>query len=103
MKYYEKEYDIKICDVDYKFKFEKIKPTLMLSLYDLYTHEIKDLVKYYNTIFENVKIKIGDVWQPLKEEGRDIYYPANIEDDGRAFVVISNTFIDEVAKNFFQR
>lgn len=46
----------------------------------------------YMTILEKLEVKVADSWVPVKEKGKNIYFPMGIEDNLPAIEELLNTF-----------
>lgn len=57
---------------------------------------------FYKLLLEKMEVKINDKWLPVKEKGREIYYPDGIENDIEA---IGNmlTYCSKYLKSVFPK
>lgn len=46
----------------------------------------------YVTILEKLEVKIADSWVPVKEKGREVYFPMGIENNLKAIQELLNYF-----------
>ena len=48
----------------------------------------------YSQILERCEVQCNDKWLPVKEKGKEIYYPAGLEDDLETVQIIIKHFIN---------
>lgn len=71
--------EFKVDDIDFTFRYKKIKPTKLLALstqlgnQDLTTNE-----EVYDLILENTEVKVEGSWVTLKE--REVFFPPILEE-----------------------
>lgn len=58
---------------------------------------------FFNDVLERLEVSVADKWLPVKEVGRDIYYPADIENDGETIKKLVEFFMNEFLKPFFTK
>lgn len=84
------------------FRVAKLSPTSLLALN--MQMDFGDFAKTEATmsfIFEHLEVKVGDGWLPVKEKGRDIYWPKDLGDDFRALGALFAYFVREVLGPLF--
>ena len=61
----------------------------------------KDAENAIKNALEHIEVNVGgDAWQCVKEQGREVYYPAGIENDYIAVSKLFKMFLEEVGKVF---
>lgn len=88
---------------DYTFRVAKISPTTLLAITSIINFDSFDANKtLYDFCYENLEVKVGEKWLPVKVKGKDIYQPMGIENNleflNKLFIwmmenVISKTFM----------
>lgn len=82
------------------FRIKKMNAIEVLSLQSsMSMQNFKDILGSYKTMLEKIEVKFKDNWLPVKEEGKEIYYPAGIEDrisDIEKLIVYFMEFLKEV-------
>lgn len=87
----------------YTFRVRKIRPTTLLAVStQLDFEDYKHLETCFDFALENIDVKIGEEWLRVKEPGRDIYMPAEIENDIQFMKKVVTWFITNVIKKVFQ-
>lgn len=61
---------------------------------------IKDIMKSYKDVLERVEVKFNNNWLPVKEEGKEVYYPAGIEDNLEELKEVIKFFLDYIKEVF---
>ena len=70
-----------------EFRIRKMNAIEVISFRSLMDFKTLDGVSsFFKTVLENIEVKIGDEWLPVKEKNREVYYPNGIEND-----IISST------------
>lgn len=57
---------------------------------------------FFKTILENIEVKVGDKWLPVKEKNREVYYPNGIENDIKVIDKLLNYFKSYLGEVFTQ-
>lgn len=60
-------------------------------------------VNMMKKILECYEVKIGDEWFPIKEKGKEIYYPAEIENDIETINTLVANFLQGYLKPLFTK
>lgn len=85
------------------FRTKKMNAIEMLALQTQIDFDnMKTTMSLYNDILERLEYKSGEIWLPVKEPDKDIYYPAGIEDDVLAIQDLISTFMNNFFKPAFQ-
>lgn len=63
----------------------------------------REAQKFFNEILERVEVEVGGKWLPVKEKGRDVFYPSGIEDDAQAVQQIVEHFMNDFLHPLFQK
>ena len=107
---FEKTYEVELREhKTYKIKFNYIKPTMAFSFMEIYHRtEVKPnietmetLSSLYDFVLENTQIRVNDKWFPVKEKGRDIYYPERLAQEYDSIYTIFDKFLEVVITPFF--
>lgn len=86
------------------FRVGKIDPIDLLTTCSMIDFENAKVTKnLFEFILENVEVKQGETWLPVKTKGRSIYNPAGIEDNLMSFNEIVNYFMKQVIMPVFQK
>lgn len=64
--------------------------------------DIEQTKKIYSFALENTEVKIADAWLPVKEKGRDLYYPDTIRSNYKLLNELIKQFMNEVLRPIFQ-
>ncbi len=107
---FKKTYEVELREhKTYKIKFNYIKPTMAFSFMEMY-HNAQDnpnsktmeaLSDLYDFVLENTQICFNDKWFPVKEKGRDIYYPERLAQEYDSIYTIFDKFLEVVITPFF--
>lgn len=67
---------------DNTFRIKNMNAIELLALQTQYNFDDADSSsKLFNNMLERMEVKCNNSWLPVKEKGKDIYYPANVEND----------------------
>lgn len=84
------------------FRIKQMNAIELLSLRPQLSFEDYDSTyTLYNLLLEKLEVEINGKWLPVKEKGRDIYYPKNIENDFETLEKLT-TFMLDYLKQVFQ-
>lgn len=92
---------ITINELNYRIK--KMNAIEMLAIQSQISfNSAKESQECYEQMLERIEVQCQDKWLPVKEAGKDIYYPADIEND---FYVIQEliSFFMKWIKDVFQK
>ena len=96
--------EFKINSREEQFRVANISPVDMLAIstqVDFEKFEMtKTLIKF---CLENVEVKMGEKWLPVKMKDREIYQPLNIKDDFIALNEIFTYMMSEVIAKVFMK
>lgn len=93
------EREIEIKGKTYRVKqMNAIEVLAIRSQYDFDTYE--STYKLFNTALERMEVKCGDKWLPVKEKGKNVYYPANVENDMETIESLISKFTDYIKEVF---
>lgn len=99
----EQEFKIK-SKPEYLFRIKKMSPIKLLAFQSVINFDdMKKTEQMFSIILENIEVKIKDSWLPVKEQGRDVYYPIGIEENLNTLMELSTYFLNEVIKPLFQK
>lgn len=94
----------KIDELDLEFRFKKISPVKILSLStELGKQNIVSNEEVFTIILENTEVDILGQWLPVKEKAKEVYWPANIEENPSMLQDIITKFIRTVLLPVFQK
>ena len=63
---------------------------------------VDEAINTYNFILERLEVKIKDQWLPVKEKNKDIFYPADVENDFETLQKLITHFLSYI-KEVFQK
>ena len=88
---------------DLKFRNKELSPLKVLALQTQIDFGNMEKVEgLFSFILENTEVSVnGYDWVPVKEKGREIYYPSGIEKNLNNLNEIVLTFLNEVIKPLF--
>lgn len=97
-----KEFKINSCTQTFRImRMSMIEVLALQSIMD--TDNMDKLVQCYSFILEHIEVNIADRWVPVKEKGKDIYYPVNIQEDAIAQFELIRYVLTEFIKPLFQK
>lgn len=71
--------EFKIDNIDFSFRFKKIKPTKLLSLStQLGSQNLETNEQVYDFILENTEVKVEGTWTTIKE--KEVFFPPILEE-----------------------
>ena len=86
-----------------EFSIRKMNVIEVISFRSLMDFKTLDGVSgFFKTVLENIEVKIGDEWLPVKEKNREVYYPNGIENDIKAIDKLLNYFQSYLGEVFTQ-
>ena len=86
-----------------EFRIRKMNAIEVISFRSLMDFKTLDGVSgFFKTVLENIEVKIGDEWLPVKEKNREAYYPNGIENDIKAIDKLLNYFQSYLGEVFTQ-
>ena len=86
-----------------EFRIRKMNAIEVISFRSLMDFKTLDGVSsFFKTVLENIEVKIGDEWLPVKEKNREVYYPNGIENDIKAIDKLLNYFQGYLGEVFTQ-
>lgn len=57
----------------------------------------------FTYMLEHIVVRVGDEWLPVKEKGKEVFYPNGIEDNFRALKQLTRQFMNEVIVPLFPK
>lgn len=103
MKYYEKTFKSEI-DPKLEFRFKKISPVKLLSVATQFGgKDIASTEQIFTFALENTEVKVLDQWLPVKETNREVYWPADIEDNIQVLQEVVTHFVTDVLAMVFTK
>lgn len=94
----------KIDGLEAEFRFKKISPVKILSLStELGKQNLVSNEEVFTIILENTEVNILGQWAPVKEKDKEVYWPANIEENPSMLQDIITKFIRTVLLPVFQK
>lgn len=87
-----------------EYRFKDISPVKLLALQTCIDfNDMSKTEKLYSFILESTEVKIANTWTPVKEAGREVYYPVGFDKDVNAMMEICMAFLEDVIKPVFQK
>lgn len=87
---------------DLQFRLMKISPVDLLAMTtQLDFDNFKKTKVLYTFALENIEVKQGEKWLPVKVAGKEIYTPTEIEDNLIALNQLADWFLDNVVTKSF--
>lgn len=74
------EKEIKIGEHEFRIKKMNAIDTLAIQS-QISFKNAKQSKLFYSQVLERIEVKCKDQWIPVKEEDKEVYFPAGIEDD----------------------
>lgn len=88
---------------DYNFRIGRIKPTTLLAIATTMDFEdYKHLENVFTFALENTEVEINGQWFKVKEPGKEVYMPKNVETDMNLLKGLCSYFMNNVIKKVFQ-
>ena len=88
---------------EHEFRLKKMNAIELMAMQTQMSFKSYEAAeKFYKTLLEKMEVKINDKWVPVKEEGREIYYPDGIENDVEGIGNIL-TYCSQYLKEVFQK
>lgn len=85
------------------FRIKKMNMIEMLALQSQVTFKSVDAtLALYNELLERMEVQMGEKWLPVKEKGKDIFYPNDIENDFESIQTLVGFFLKYI-KSVFQK
>ena len=96
--------EFKIKSLENDFRIKKMNALEALALRNVIDFDnFETTLKMLNVVVEHVEVKCGDNWLPVKETGRDIFFPVGIEENVLALNEIVNVFLNDYFKPLFRK
>lgn len=96
-----KEFTVKKSDLVFRHKeCSAIDILAFATVIDF--NDIEQTKKIYSFALENTEVKIVDTWLPVKEKGRELYYPDTIKSNYKLLNELIKQFMNEVLRPVFQ-
>lgn len=87
----------------FEFRVKKMNAIEMLAMQSQISFENAQVAyDCYTQILEKLEVKFNDNWLPVKEKGKEVYYPANMENDLEMVRILIEFFLDWF-KSVFQK
>ena len=85
----------KITIKEHNYRIKKMNAIEMLAIQSQISFDSADeSYACYSQILERCEVQCNDKWLPVKEKGKEIYYPAGLENDLSTVQLIIKHFID---------
>ena len=100
----EKEFKIKSCP-DFEFRSRRISPIDLLALAttSISFEDFGKTKEFYSFALENVEVKLGDKWYPVKYAGREVYSPPELMENIVALNEICQWFLENIIVSAFPK
>ena len=96
--------EFKIKSLENDFRIKKMNALEALALRNVIDFDnFETTLKMLNVVVEHIEVKCGDNWLPVKETGRDIFFPIGIEENVLALNEIVNVFLNDYFKPLFRK
>ena len=96
--------EFKITHSSETFRVKKMNAIEALALQSQIDFDsVESTEKLYNAILERLEVKVNDQWLPVKEKGRNIYYPDGIENCVNVIQELIHHFLYDYLKPLFQK
>jgi hypothetical protein len=85
-----------------KFRVKEISPVDLLAL--TMSMDLKDFNSnrmLLNFALENMEVKVGEKWFPVKVQGRNVFMPQSIDKDLIAVSQLTNWFMENILNPVF--
>lgn len=96
------EFKIDSSNLDFRIKKMNAIETLALKM-TLDNSTMSNTIKSFKTILEYIEVKCDDSWLPAKMEGREVYFPTELENDIVAINELLEYFMGTYLKSVFQK
>ena len=88
---------------EHNYRIKKMNAIELLSIQSQISFKsAKQSQACYSQILERIEVQCQDNWLPVKEENKEVYYPAGIENDLEAIQSLI-TFFMKWLKEVFQK
>lgn len=93
-----------IDSLEYNFRIKKLNAIEALALRSQIDFSSTSSVEaLYYQILEKIEVHVANQWLPVKEAGKNIFYPADIENDIVAVQELIKYFINEYLMPLFMK
>ena len=79
-------------------KMNAIEILALRSQYDFNSYY--STLNLFNTVLERMEVKCNDNWLPVKEKGKEIFYPTGVENDGEVIKDLISFFTKYIKEVF---
>ena len=87
-----------------EFRVGKISAIEMLTLQtQINFNSMTQTETVFSFILEHIEVNISGTWTPIKEKGRELYIPLDLEQDILALQEIVVYFLNDVLKPIFKK
>ena len=88
--------EFKVEGYDYVFRTANMNAIEILSFRTQVNYDtFDDAMNMFNTVLEHLEVQMDNSWLPVKVKGRDVYYPAEIEENVDLIQKLCNYFTNE--------
>ena len=96
------EFKIKSLDNDFRImNMNAIEALALRSVLDF--DNFDTTLNMLNIIIEHIEVRLEDKWLPVKEKGKDIFYPNEIENNVFALNELVDVFLNDYFKPLFRK
>lgn len=96
--------EFKIEGVDNLFRIKNISPITLLALQtSLDLNDLAKTEKFYAFVLEHIEVQLLDTWHVVKEPGREVYYPVDLEKDVNKLMSLITFFINNYLMPIFKK
>lgn len=88
---------------NFEYRIKKMNAIELLAMQTQMDFDSFDnAVKCYDTILEKIEVKMKDNWLQVKETGKNLYYPASVEEDFDTVAQLIKYFMDYMKSVFLK-
>lgn len=96
--------EFKIKSRNETFRVANIKPVELLAISTQINLENLTMTNnLYNFCFENLEVKMGEAWVPVKTKGKEVWWPKDIVNDFESLNDLFAWMMDNVIMKVFQK
>lgn len=88
---------------EFEYRIKKMNAIELLALQTQVSFDsFENAAKCYETILERIEVKMGERWLQVKETGKNVFYPVDIENDIETITTLIKHFMAYL-KEVFQK
>lgn len=103
MKYYEAIFTTDV-EPNLKFRIRKVSPIKLLSIATRFgDQDLASTEEVFKFALENTEVQVLDKWFPVKEANKEVYWPADIDENLMLLQELVAYFIKNVIASVFTK